>query len=85
MSNVSPLMFLGSRNRLTVHDWIFVLSGTVSGTIFYSTVIVLLLKPFVSEPVFDFLNIWVTVACVPFLIWLGRKYILSQRNDEVSM
>jgi hypothetical protein len=48
---------------------------TVTGTIFYSTVIVLIAKPFVSNEVFEFLNIWVTVACVPLLIYLGIKFV----------
>ncbi|WP_428719205.1 hypothetical protein [Undibacterium curvum] len=60
---------------MTLRDWIFVLCMTISGTIFYSTVIVLLAKPFVSEAVFDFLNVWVTVACVPVLIYLGVKFV----------
>ena len=54
-------LFRAEMARLTPHDWVFVLFCTVSGTIFYSTVIVLLLKPYVSESVFDFLNVWVTV------------------------
>ena len=70
--------------RLMVSDWLFVLGCTVSGTIVYSTIIVVLLKPYVSEPVFDFLNIWVTVACVPVLIWLGRKYVMDQKGDGIQ-
>ena len=54
---------------------------TVLGTIFYSTVIVPLLKPYVPESVFDFLNIWVTIACIPVLIWLGRKYVMDRKGD----
>lgn len=74
------MLFHASRSRLTLREWLFVLSVTVAGTIFYSTVIVLLFRPWVSEALFDFLNIWVTVACVPVLVWLGRKYVLAERS-----
>jgi hypothetical protein len=65
---------------LSIGDWVFVGCATVLGTIVYSTVIVLAVRPFVPEAVFDFLNLWVTVACVPLLAWLARKYVLSRRS-----
>lgn len=75
-------MTMRSRDsRMSRRDWVFVLCCTVLGTIFYSTVIVLLLKPYVPESVFDFLNIWVTITCIPVLIWLGRKYVMDRKGD----
>jgi hypothetical protein len=74
------MLFRTESPRLNAREWLFVACCTVSGTILYSTLIVLAVKPFVSDGVFDFLNVWVTVACVPALVWLGGKYVISQRK-----
>jgi hypothetical protein len=67
------------RPSLSIGDWVFIGCTTVLGTIVYSTIIVLVVRPFVSEAVFAFLNLWVTVACVPLLVWLARRYVLSRK------
>lgn len=61
-------------------DWIFVLGQTIVGTVVYSTVILALLQPYVSQAVFDFLNIWLTVAFVPVMLYVCIQYVRSVRR-----
>jgi hypothetical protein len=61
-------------------DWIFVLGQTIVGTVVYSTVILALLQPYVSQAVFDFLNVWLRVAFVPVMLYVCIQYVRSVRR-----
>lgn len=66
--------------NMKLDDWIFVLGQTIVGTLVYSTIVLAVIQSYVSQSVFDFLNIWLSVAFVPLMIYVCIKYVRSVRK-----